>query len=271
MPILKKEPPAVSRGDRCRIDLPIQVICSARQSPRRRRWASRCVTHTPQSGKAQGGSSCQSSGSIHNGQLALFAVWHISDRRVARPCRTAPMQAKAAMESGKLVSDELVIGIIGEAIVKPECRRAAPSLSTARPFPSSCRLRCRIPYQDARRRRRPEPFCRVVRRRAATAPGGAPSQSTNSLLLGIVTLCSPCRTGFILDGFPRTVPQAQKLDEMLAKRGVGIQKAGAASLACGSHHVLGKAAGVLSADGCRPRSAFRLSTSRSRTLSSSSA
>merc|ERR1711934_196921 len=32
------------------------------------------------------------------------------------------MEAKAAMESGALVSDDLVVGIIGDAIKKPECR-----------------------------------------------------------------------------------------------------------------------------------------------------
>jgi len=57
-------------------------------------------------------------------------------------------QADAVMKRGELVSDEIVIGIINEAIDQPQCRK-----------------------------------------------------------------------GFILDGFPRTVPQAQKLDEMLSKRG----------------------------------------------------
>ena len=59
-------------------------------------------------------------------------------------------KAKAVMEAGGLVSDEIVIGIIRDNIKTPECKK-----------------------------------------------------------------------GFILDGFPRTVVQAQKLDEMLVGQGVG--------------------------------------------------
>eukprot|EP00899_Mesostigma_viride_P003351 jgi/Mesvir1/13016/Mv06016-RA.1 len=61
--------------------------------------------------------------------------------------------AKDVMERGALVSDDLVVGIIEEAVQKPECRQ-----------------------------------------------------------------------GFILDGFPRTATQAEKLDEMLAKKGQHIDK-----------------------------------------------
>ena len=33
-----------------------------------------------------------------------------------------------------------------------------------------------------------------------------------------------CRYGFVLDGFPRTLPQAKKLDELLAKDGTKLDK-----------------------------------------------
>ncbi|XVE92184.1 hypothetical protein REPUB_Repub01dG0075200 [Reevesia pubescens] len=63
------------------------------------------------------------------------------------------IKAKEAMDKGELVSDDLVVGIIDEAVKKPSCQK-----------------------------------------------------------------------GFILDGFPRTVVQAQKLDEMLEKQGTKIDK-----------------------------------------------
>ncbi|PKU72711.1 Adenylate kinase B [Dendrobium catenatum] len=63
------------------------------------------------------------------------------------------VKAKEAMEKGELVSDDLVVGIIDEAIKRPSCQK-----------------------------------------------------------------------GFILDGFPRTVVQAEKLDDMLAKQGTKIDK-----------------------------------------------
>jgi len=62
-------------------------------------------------------------------------------------------RAKAAMEAGALVSDDIVVGIIADAVKAPECRN-----------------------------------------------------------------------GFILDGFPRTVAQAEMLDSMLHKRGVSVDK-----------------------------------------------
>eukprot|EP00803_Ostreobium_quekettii_P011235 evm.model.scf_739.4 EVM.evm.TU.scf_739.4 scf_739:44890-48416(+) len=63
------------------------------------------------------------------------------------------LQAKKAMESGQMVSDDVVVGLISEAISVPECK-----------------------------------------------------------------------TGFVLDGFPRNVSQARKLDAMLAEHGHAIDK-----------------------------------------------
>ncbi|KAM0846822.1 hypothetical protein ACQ4PT_055422 [Festuca glaucescens] len=63
------------------------------------------------------------------------------------------IKAKEAMNKGELVSDDLVVGIIDEAMKRPSCQK-----------------------------------------------------------------------GFILDGFPRTVVQAQKLDEMLARQGAKVDK-----------------------------------------------
>ena len=62
-------------------------------------------------------------------------------------------KAKALMDAGKLVGDDVVVGIVAEAIKKPECAK-----------------------------------------------------------------------GFILDGFPRTVPQAKMLDQILAADKVAIDK-----------------------------------------------
>lgn len=62
-------------------------------------------------------------------------------------------KAKSLMDSGKLVGDDVVVGIISDAIKKPECSK-----------------------------------------------------------------------GFILDGFPRTVPQAKMLDTLLARDNASIDK-----------------------------------------------
>ena len=77
-------------------------------------------------------------------------------------------KAKAVMDAGKLVSDDIVAGIVAEAIKAPECSKGY----------------------------------------------GSKLISCDVLTIAIA--------GFILDGFPRTVPQAEILDSLLKKQGVGI-------------------------------------------------
>eukprot|EP01035_Chromulina_nebulosa_P036439 gene36439-49083_t len=86
-----------------------------------------------------------------------FCLCHLSTGDMLRDAVKAgsPMglKAKSIMDAGKLVGDDVVVGIIADAIKAPECSK-----------------------------------------------------------------------GFILDGFPRTVPQAQMLDNLLAEKGVSIDK-----------------------------------------------
>lgn len=86
-----------------------------------------------------------------------FCLCHLATGDMLRAAVAAKtplgVKAKEAMDKGDLVSDDLVVGIIDEAMKKPSCQK-----------------------------------------------------------------------GFILDGFPRTVVQAQKLDEMLQKQGAKIDK-----------------------------------------------
>lgn len=81
-----------------------------------------------------------------------FGLCHLATGDMLRAAVSAGSEmgrrAKEVMDRGELVSDEIVIGIINEAVSKPECK-----------------------------------------------------------------------TGFILDGFPRTLVQAEKLDQLLATRG----------------------------------------------------
>ncbi|KAF4031634.1 adenylate kinase [Phytophthora infestans] len=84
-----------------------------------------------------------------------YCLCHLATGDILRAAVAAGTEmgkkAKAAMESGALVTDEIVVGIIKDSIKSPDCRR-----------------------------------------------------------------------GFILDGFPRTVVQAKKLDEMLSEENVQV-------------------------------------------------
>lgn len=56
----------------------------------------------------------------------------------------------------------------------------------------------------------------------------------DEVVIGLIAdriLAPDCQTGFLLDGFPRTIPQAEALDAMLEKHAIGLDRAVAIEVA----------------------------------------
>ncbi|EHA8590447.1 putative Adenylate kinase 4 [Cocos nucifera] len=189
------------------------------------------------------------------------------------------IKAKEAMEKGELVSDDLVVGIIDEAIKKPSCQKGFILDGFPRTVVQAQKLDEMLAKQGTKIDKvlnfaiddvileeritgrwihpssgrtyhskfappkvpgiddvtgepliqRKDDTAEVLKSRLEafhrqTEPGELVS---DDLVVGIIdeAIKKPsCQKGFILDGFPRTVVQAQKLDEMLAKQGTKIDK-----------------------------------------------
>lgn len=103
------------------------------------------------------------------------------------------VEAKKIMDAGGLVSDEIMVGMIKHHLGNnADCKRGCVDFVLSSPHPAVVKFRFGFDT-------RPDTF-RLAR----------PTHKTRFLT---TFFCS-----FILDGFPRTVPQAQKLDAMLADR-----------------------------------------------------
>ncbi len=74
---------------------------------------------------------------------------------------------------------------------------------------------------------------------------------TDDLVIGIIrerTARGDCRNGYILDGFPRTIPQAEALDGMLTAQGTAIDRV--VSLTVPTEELVERSAGRRSCPAC---------------------
>ena len=105
------------------------------------------------------------------------------------------LKAKSFMDAGKLVPDEVVIGIIEERLQKDDCQNGF----ILDGFPRT------IPQAEA------------LDKMGVVIDKVIDIEVPDEVVIGIVKdrlQEDDCKNGYILDGFPRTIPQAEALDEM---------------------------------------------------------
>ena len=134
-------------------------------------------------------------------RLLLLCMLSAPERRM--------VQAKKAMDSGALVADDIVVGLI---------EVSSPAPATANAMDELVQLQCRSLSSCLAKQ-----LDRLLSKDVSPACGQVQVQLTHLSPRAQENIKKPeCRVGFVLDGFPRNVVQAEKLDRMLAAKGHGI-------------------------------------------------